>query len=219
MEHASTYSIAGFPEAVGIIFVIVTLSFALAPWFGGAEIASYKIPELKPDATRRLRVFGPLFFVLSLAAFYPLWPIDDTDFSAPRSIGVGVESANHSERRNETQNEGSTAPAVIQKSPVKPDVAYSTAVREEKVVYGCIGESLGACRQLYGSLPGEIEYHRDCRWFRANSGSNQNQTFADEVCRDLASSVESYTGSRIATEAGGVCGFGYVKIVCTIVSN
>lgn len=69
----STYAFFGVPEALATAIVLIALSIALAPWFGGLEIGPLKVPAFRNRSTLGLRVGGPAAFLVAVAGFFPLW--------------------------------------------------------------------------------------------------------------------------------------------------
>lgn len=74
MEHVSTYGRLGVPDAVASALVLISISLALAPWFGGVELGPLKVPRLEGRTSRVVRIFAPLILLVAIAGFYPLWP-------------------------------------------------------------------------------------------------------------------------------------------------
>ena len=73
MEGISTYSLLGIPDAVSTTLVLICLCLCLAPWLGGLEIGTLKIPRLSERGNRAMRVAGPLILVLFTGGFMRLW--------------------------------------------------------------------------------------------------------------------------------------------------
>src|SRR5262245_12971693 len=91
----NTYAWLGLPGEISITLFMVTLSIALAPYFGGAELGSIKIPRFSHKTTRSLKHFGWLPLLLATAAFYPLWPGDsDPDPAGTFSATIKLEGQN-----------------------------------------------------------------------------------------------------------------------------
>lgn len=56
-------------ETVAGAVLLAFFSLSLAPWFGGTEIGSIKVPKFSAKTNRWLRVVGPTAFVVCLLVF------------------------------------------------------------------------------------------------------------------------------------------------------
>jgi hypothetical protein len=73
VENLNTYELIGIPDALAVVFVLVCLSLALAPWFGGKELGPVKVPRLAERTNRRLRIVAPLCVFLFILGFAKVW--------------------------------------------------------------------------------------------------------------------------------------------------
>jgi hypothetical protein len=58
METFSTYGRFGIPEAIATALLLFWFSLSLAPWLGGTDVGTIKIPRLSARMNRWLRVVG-----------------------------------------------------------------------------------------------------------------------------------------------------------------
>lgn len=73
MEKLSSYGLLGIPDTVATIFVLVSLSLLLAPWFGGLELGPVKVPNVSGRSERVLKYGTPVLFLIAIGGFYPAW--------------------------------------------------------------------------------------------------------------------------------------------------
>ena len=74
MQGQSLFNILGLPATFTSALLIVGLILLLAPYTGGRDFGLFKIPDFGASANNKLRIIGPIVFVLLLVSFAPLFP-------------------------------------------------------------------------------------------------------------------------------------------------
>jgi hypothetical protein len=74
MEKFSTYGFLGIPEGIATALLLFWFSLSLAPWLGGTDIGTIKIPRLSARMNHWLRMVGPLGCILLAGGFLKIWP-------------------------------------------------------------------------------------------------------------------------------------------------
>ncbi len=71
----NSYDAIFLPSELSVLLVSFLFCLALAPFFGGQEVGSLKIPKLT-NRSRAARVLLPAVFLISLMGYVPLWSVD-----------------------------------------------------------------------------------------------------------------------------------------------
>ena len=84
-DKTSIIKLLGLPEAFAVVLLILSLILALAPYLPGKDFGIIKIPDFTPNTQNKLKLTGPIIFLVSLMLFLPLMtsrvtpPIDDVN--------------------------------------------------------------------------------------------------------------------------------------------
>ncbi|HCI6409443.1 TPA: hypothetical protein NPP25_003613 [Klebsiella quasipneumoniae subsp. similipneumoniae] len=73
MNSRSTYEYFGIPESLAISIALVSLALTLAPWVEGAEVGPLKVPKIRAEVLKSLKIIAPIFLLLTLLGFPKLW--------------------------------------------------------------------------------------------------------------------------------------------------
>jgi hypothetical protein len=74
MDGISIYAYLGIPPQVSVIIFTLALILTIAPYAPERNFGIFNVPAFSALALCRLRVIGPIFFLLSVVSFIPLWP-------------------------------------------------------------------------------------------------------------------------------------------------
>ncbi|HST20134.1 MAG TPA: tetratricopeptide repeat protein [Blastocatellia bacterium] len=74
-DKTSIIKLLGLPEAFAVVLLILSLIIALAPYLPGKDFGVIKIPEFTLNTQNRLKVIGPIIFLVSLVLFLPLMTV------------------------------------------------------------------------------------------------------------------------------------------------
>lgn len=84
MSGTNTYSHLGLPSEVTVILFTLSLIASLVPVCSGADFGIFKVPLLRPNIQRWLKIIGPISLVIIVAAFLPVWP--KPDYVKPQQV-------------------------------------------------------------------------------------------------------------------------------------
>ncbi len=68
----SLFAKLGIPDQFVLLLITFGFILLLAPYFSGFDFGIFKIPEFSPQTKARLRILGPVFFLLFLGLNIPL---------------------------------------------------------------------------------------------------------------------------------------------------
>jgi len=66
MEKISLLKLLGLPSEFGLALLILSLILLLAPYFAGHDFGVFKIPPFKYVVKKKLKIIGPILFILIL---------------------------------------------------------------------------------------------------------------------------------------------------------
>ena len=61
----------GIPEQVGILILTLSLILLISPYFSNTDFGIFKIPIFPEKTQKRLKIFGPIIFLVSNLMFFP----------------------------------------------------------------------------------------------------------------------------------------------------
>ena len=73
-DKISIIKLSGLPEPFAIVLLTFSFILFLAPYFSGADFGLFKIPQFTDPARKKLKIIGPVIFVLLVALFIPMIP-------------------------------------------------------------------------------------------------------------------------------------------------
>jgi len=85
MNPISTFHKMGLPEAFGNVLLVFCLILVIAPYAAGADFGVFKIPAFSTYGKSRLKIAGPVFLILLILLFLPIWPISTGEDIALKS--------------------------------------------------------------------------------------------------------------------------------------
>src|SRR6266566_1134624 len=74
MERVSILTSLGLPQDFGKVLLVLSLTLLLAPYLAGTDFGVVKIPAFSDAIQRRLKIFGPILFVLVVLIHVPIVP-------------------------------------------------------------------------------------------------------------------------------------------------
>jgi hypothetical protein len=98
-ERASIIKLLGLPETFAVVLLTFSFILALAPYFSGADFGLFKIPQFTDSARKKLKIIGPIIFLVLVILFVPL---------IPQHVSTISNNANRSDNDNK-QNEPNNA--------------------------------------------------------------------------------------------------------------
>jgi hypothetical protein len=73
-ERASIIKLLGLPETFAVVLLTFSFILALAPYFSGADFGLFKIPQFTDSARKKLKIIGPIIFLVLVILFVPVIP-------------------------------------------------------------------------------------------------------------------------------------------------
>lgn len=96
MEKLTSYEILGLPDALAIAITLITLSVALAPWFGGLELGPLKVPDIRGRRGRFVPIIAPFLFMAFLVGFLPVWINTSNSGDLPETMSASNSTSSQS---------------------------------------------------------------------------------------------------------------------------
>lgn len=118
-ERVSIIKLLGLPETFAVMLLTFSFILLLAPYFSGADFGLFKIPQFTDHARKKLKITGPIVFLLLLLLFVPL--IAQNVPTAPSNI-------NQTSLDNK-QNNSTNAPANNESDLAKPADTHNQILR------------------------------------------------------------------------------------------
>lgn len=103
----SIIKLLGLPETFAVVLLTFSFILLLAPYFSGADFGLFKIPQFTDSARKKLKIIGPIIFLVLVILFIPIMP---------KSVPAASSNTNSSN----TDNKQSTANNALTKSNSDP---------------------------------------------------------------------------------------------------
>jgi hypothetical protein len=71
-DKTSIVKLLGLPEAFAVVLLTFSFVLLLAPYFSGADFGLFKIPQFTDLARKKLKIIGPIVFLVSFILFLPV---------------------------------------------------------------------------------------------------------------------------------------------------
>jgi hypothetical protein len=81
----------GIPEEFGVLILTLSLILLISPYLSNVDFGVFKIPEFSQKAKSKLKVIGPILFLISVLLFIPIIPEPPPDCNEERQITVTVQ--------------------------------------------------------------------------------------------------------------------------------
>lgn len=96
-DKISIVKLLGLPEAFAVVLLTFSFVLLLAPYFSGADFGLFKIPQFTDLARKKLKIIGPIIFLVLFTLFVPVIP------HAPKTPKNGSETGNRQSDSNNAQ--------------------------------------------------------------------------------------------------------------------
>lgn len=73
-DKINVVKLLGLPETFAVVLLTFSFVLLLAPYFSGADFGLFKIPQFTEPARRKLKIIGPIAFLLLFILFAPVIP-------------------------------------------------------------------------------------------------------------------------------------------------
>lgn len=108
----------GMPDTFGVVLLTFCFILALAPWFSGADFGLFKIPQFTDSAKKKLKIIGPLAFLVLVVLFMPIIPQHLPASPNSNNSNRNDSNANQSDNR---QNDSNSARIKSDGNSIPPD--------------------------------------------------------------------------------------------------
>jgi hypothetical protein len=98
-ERASIVKLLGLPETFAVVLLTFSFILALAPYFSGADFGLFKIPQFTDSAQKKLKIIGPIIFLVMITLFIPM---------IPQRASTNLNNANQNDKGNQQNNSNNT---------------------------------------------------------------------------------------------------------------
>lgn len=68
----SIIKLLGLPETFAVVLLTFSFILVLAPYFSGADFGLFKIPQFTDSARKKLKMVGPVIFLVLVILFVPI---------------------------------------------------------------------------------------------------------------------------------------------------
>jgi hypothetical protein len=107
-DKISIIKFLGLPDAFTAVLLTIGLILSLAPYFSGADFGLFKIPQFTDSARKKLKIIGPVIFLVLVMLFLPLIPRDESVALS----NANRNSANANRNESLTKNDNKSAPSI-----------------------------------------------------------------------------------------------------------
>jgi hypothetical protein len=76
MDKLSLLKVIGIPESFGVVLLTFSFILLLSPYFSGTDFGLFKIPTFTIPANKKLKIIGPIIFLLSSFSFAPIFTLN-----------------------------------------------------------------------------------------------------------------------------------------------
>jgi tetratricopeptide (TPR) repeat protein/uncharacterized membrane protein YhdT len=90
-ERASIIKLLGLPETFAVVLLTFSFILTLAPYFSGADFGLFKIPRFTDFARKKLKLIGPIVFLVLVTLFVHM---------IPQRVSINSNNANRSDNNN-----------------------------------------------------------------------------------------------------------------------
>jgi hypothetical protein len=73
-DKTSIVKLLGLPDTFAVVLLTFSFVLLLAPYFSGADFGLFKIPQFTDPARKKLKIIGPIVFLVMLILFVPVIP-------------------------------------------------------------------------------------------------------------------------------------------------
>ncbi|MDG4551693.1 MAG: SH3 domain-containing protein [Candidatus Contendobacter sp.] len=110
------------PSEFGKTLLGFAFLLLLAPYFSGKDFGLLKIPEFSNIQKKKIKLFGPLFFLLSISTFIPFFPA--FSFSPTHKVQVVGEGYLNLRSSPKTQEELEIIAENLRINPASPNPGF-----------------------------------------------------------------------------------------------
>ena len=115
-DKTSIIKILGLPEAFTAVLLIIGLILSLAPYFSGADFGLFKIPQFTDTARKKLKIIGPVIFLLLVTLFIPM---------------IHLRAITPSDNANRSNTNGNVSPPIDIHNQVQKHIARARNLYEQ----------------------------------------------------------------------------------------
>lgn len=130
-DKTSVIKILGLPEAFTAVLLIIGLILSLAPYSSGADFGLFKIPQFTDSARKKLKVIGPVIFLLLVTLFIPM---------------IRLRALTPSDNANRSNINGNVSPPIDTYNQVQKHIARTRDLYEQTKYEEAIKECEEALR-------------------------------------------------------------------------
>lgn len=112
-DKINIIKLLGLPDAFAVVLLTFSFILMLAPYFSGADFGLFKIPQFTDSARKKLKIIGPIIFLVLVMLFIPI---------IPKRVSASLSNANSGNTDNkqsitnnaQTKNVNDPTPTVAQ---------------------------------------------------------------------------------------------------------
>lgn len=91
LDRVSLFKLSGLPEPFGAVLLVLCLILLLVPYFSGSDFGIFKIPIVRNETRKVLKIVGPMLLLPCVFLFLPIFPTNQQGsavISSPRPNDV-----------------------------------------------------------------------------------------------------------------------------------